>query len=78
MAESCALVGLQATSSEGDLWRQTKDNPLQPTAHNEPHYRRSRTRSHSNGRSRMSVAGPPVNQIQDQGRSRKPDNNQSS
>jgi hypothetical protein len=77
MAESCALVGLQATSSEGNLWSKTKDNPLQPTALSEPHYRRSRTRSHSNGRSRMSVAGLPVNQIQDQGRSRKPDSNQS-
>lgn len=77
MAESCAFVDLQATSSEGDLWSKTKDNPLRSTAHSEPHYRRSRTRSHSNGRSRMSVAGLPVNQIQDQDRSRKPDSNQS-
>jgi hypothetical protein len=77
MAESCALAGLQATSLEGNLWSKTKDNPLQPIAHSEPHYRRSRTRSHSNGRPRMSVAGLPVNQIQDQGRSRKPDSNQS-
>jgi hypothetical protein len=77
MAESCALVDLQATSSKGDLWSKTKDNPLRPTTHSDPHYRRSRTRSHSKGRSRMSVADLPVNQIQDQDRSHKPDSNQS-